>query len=62
MRYLIAGLLALTPSALAGPRDQARRLHDRLVGDLPRYAPLVARLAWLANLRDKVPGMGAYWL
>jgi FAD/FMN-containing dehydrogenase/Fe-S oxidoreductase len=30
-------------------------LHDRLVGYLPRYAPLAARFAALFNLRDKVP-------
>jgi FAD/FMN-containing dehydrogenase/Fe-S oxidoreductase len=32
-------------------------VHDRLVGYLPRYAPLAARLAWLFNLRDRVPGL-----
>jgi FAD/FMN-containing dehydrogenase/Fe-S oxidoreductase len=31
-------------------------LHDRLVGYLPRYAPYAARLSWLLNLRDVVPG------
>jgi FAD/FMN-containing dehydrogenase/Fe-S oxidoreductase len=31
-------------------------LHDRLVGYLPRYAPHAARLSWLLNLRDIVPG------
>jgi len=31
-------------------------LHDRLVGYLPRYAPAAARLAWLMNLRDRMPG------
>jgi FAD/FMN-containing dehydrogenase/Fe-S oxidoreductase len=31
-------------------------LHDRLVGYLPRYAPHAARLPWLLNLRDIVPG------
>jgi Fe-S oxidoreductase len=31
-------------------------LRDRLVGFLPRYAPRAARLAWLFNLRDAVPG------
>jgi FAD/FMN-containing dehydrogenase/Fe-S oxidoreductase len=31
-------------------------LHDRLVGYLPRYAPYTARLSWLMNLRDVVPG------
>src|SRR5436309_1542775 len=27
-------------------------LHDRLVGALPRYAPLAAKLPWLFNLRN----------
>ncbi len=31
-------------------------LHDRLVGWLPRYAPYAARLPWLLNLRDRLPG------
>jgi Fe-S oxidoreductase len=31
-------------------------LHDRLVGHLPRYAPYAARLSWLLNLRDVLPG------
>src|SRR5262245_2316526 len=31
-------------------------LHDRLVAYLPRYAPYAARLPWLLNLRDVVPG------
>ena len=31
-------------------------LHDRLVGYLPRYAPYAARLPWLMNLRDDMPG------
>jgi FAD/FMN-containing dehydrogenase/Fe-S oxidoreductase len=31
-------------------------LHERLVGYLPRYAPHAARLSWLLNLRDVVPG------
>ena len=31
-------------------------LHDRLVGYLPRYAPYAARLSWLMNLRDALPG------
>jgi FAD/FMN-containing dehydrogenase/Fe-S oxidoreductase len=31
-------------------------LHDRLVGYLPRYAPVAARFAALMNLRDRVPG------
>jgi FAD/FMN-containing dehydrogenase/Fe-S oxidoreductase len=31
-------------------------LHDRLVGYLPRYAPYAARMPWLLNLRDVLPG------
>src|SRR6186713_3366445 len=31
-------------------------LHDRLVGYLPRYAPYAARMPWLFNLRDAIPG------
>ncbi len=34
-------------------------LHSRLVGFLPRYAPVAARLAWLFNLRDALPGAAA---
>ncbi len=33
--------------------------HDRLVGWLPRYAPVAARLPWLFNLRDVLPGAAA---
>jgi FAD/FMN-containing dehydrogenase/Fe-S oxidoreductase len=33
-------------------------LHDRLVGYLPRYAPTAAKLSWLFNLRDVIPGAG----
>jgi len=31
-------------------------LKERLVAYLPRYAPWGARLSWLFNLRDRVPG------
>jgi FAD/FMN-containing dehydrogenase/Fe-S oxidoreductase len=34
-------------------------LHDRLVGWLPRYAPVAAKMPWLFNLRDRVPGLAA---
>ena len=34
-------------------------LHGWLVGYLPRYAPLAARLPWLFNLRDSLPGAAA---
>ncbi|QCK86536.1 FAD-binding protein [Phreatobacter aquaticus] len=33
------------------------KLHERLVAHLPRYAGLGAKLPWLLNLRDKVPGL-----
>jgi Fe-S oxidoreductase len=32
-------------------------LRERLIAYLPRYAPFVRRLAALANLRDRVPGL-----
>jgi FAD/FMN-containing dehydrogenase/Fe-S oxidoreductase len=32
-------------------------LRERLVANLPRYAPLAARLRWLVNLRDRIPGL-----
>ncbi len=31
-------------------------LRDRLVSELPRYAPFAARAPWLANARDRLPG------
>src|SRR5215813_6553779 len=34
-------------------------MHSRLVGYLPRYARVAARLAWLLNLRDTLPGAAA---
>lgn len=33
------------------------RLHDRLVAFLPRYAPWISRVPWLANLRNRLPLM-----
>lgn len=36
-------------------RKKGLSLHDRLVGYLPRYAPLAARVPWLFNLRDRWP-------
>jgi FAD/FMN-containing dehydrogenase/Fe-S oxidoreductase len=41
-------------SARAGKRGLS--LHDRLVGYLPRYAPYAAKVPWLMNLRDRLPG------
>jgi FAD/FMN-containing dehydrogenase/Fe-S oxidoreductase len=40
----------------ARARSRGLSLHDRLVGWLPRYAPVAARYASLFNLRDLVPG------
>ena len=34
-------------------------LHDRAVAWLPRYAPVASRLAWIMNLRDRLPGLPA---
>jgi FAD/FMN-containing dehydrogenase/Fe-S oxidoreductase len=33
------------------------RLHDLLVAHLPRYAGLAAKVPWLLNLRDRLPGL-----
>ena len=45
---------------LAQRRRQAPPgLRDRLIAYLPRYAPWAARLAPLANLRDRLPGAAA---
>ncbi|MCX7372698.1 MAG: 4Fe-4S dicluster domain-containing protein, partial [Alphaproteobacteria bacterium] len=32
-------------------------LKDRLVAELPRYAPWAARVPWLANLRNRIPAL-----
>ncbi|MGQ0525177.1 MAG: FAD-binding and (Fe-S)-binding domain-containing protein [Betaproteobacteria bacterium] len=37
-------------------RRHGLRFKDRLVSHLPRYAPWAARVSWLMNLRDRVPG------
>jgi len=34
-----------------------RTIKDKLVAHLPRYAPTLARVAELANLRNKIPGL-----
>jgi len=38
-------------------RRHGLSLKDRLFAELPRWAPSAARLPWLANLRDAVPGL-----
>ncbi len=35
-------------------------LRDRLIAFLPRYAPIAARLGFILNLRDRIPGFA--WL
>jgi FAD/FMN-containing dehydrogenase/Fe-S oxidoreductase len=35
------------------------RLKDRIIAELPRWAPWAARLPGLANMRDTLPGMAA---
>ena len=35
-------------------------LRERAVAWMPRYAPAASRLAWLMNLRDRVPGLPAF--
>jgi FAD/FMN-containing dehydrogenase/Fe-S oxidoreductase len=41
-------------------KQHGLRLKDRLIASMPRWAPWAARLPWLVNLRDTVPG--AAWL
>jgi FAD/FMN-containing dehydrogenase/Fe-S oxidoreductase len=38
-------------------RRHGLTLRDKLVAYLPRYAPWASRFAWLANLRDDIPGL-----
>jgi Fe-S oxidoreductase len=40
-------------------KRHGQTLRDRLIANLPRYAPILARVPWLANLRDKLPGAAA---
>lgn len=41
----------------ARARKNGISIHDRLVAFLPRYAPWVSRLPFLANLRNTLPGL-----
>jgi FAD/FMN-containing dehydrogenase/Fe-S oxidoreductase len=46
-------------------RKHGLTLKDRLIAYLPRYAPWAARLPWLANAREWLPGakaLGERWL
>lgn len=38
-------------------KEHGLSFHDRLVAYLPRYAPWVARLPFVANLRNRIPGL-----
>lgn len=38
-------------------QEHGLSLHDRLVGFLPRYAPILGRLPWLMNLRNRLPAL-----
>ncbi len=51
---VIAGMLlsALSPAAIAAPRDQAKRIHDRLVGIPPSEATLTQMAALINSTND----------
>jgi Fe-S oxidoreductase len=38
-------------------RRHGLTLRDKLVAYLPRYAPWASKFAWLANMRDGIPGL-----
>jgi Fe-S oxidoreductase len=38
-------------------KDRPPTLRERLVGRLPDYAPMLAKMPWLANLRNDLPGL-----
>jgi hypothetical protein len=58
---VIAGMLvsALSPAVLAAPRDQAKRIHDRLVGTPPSEATLNQMAALIASTNDTVGALAA---
>lgn len=39
----------------ARKRRQGFTFHDRLISSMPRYAPYLSKVPWLANLRSSVP-------
>ncbi len=43
--------------AAARTRYQGTTLHEKLVANLPAYAPFLARLPWLANIANRLPGV-----
>ena len=38
-------------------RSSGVPLRERLIAELPRYAPLLSKVPWLANARDSLPGL-----
>ncbi|MGI9317099.1 MAG: FAD-binding and (Fe-S)-binding domain-containing protein [bacterium] len=40
-------------------RRHGHNLHQKLVANLPAYAPLLAKIPWLSNLRNQMPGLPA---
>lgn len=58
---VIAGMLfsALSPAVLAAPRDQAKRIHDRLVGTPPSEATLNQMAALISSTNDTVGALAA---
>ncbi len=45
--------------AAARYRERGHTLHDRIVANLPAWAPRLSRIAGLANLPGKVPGLAS---
>jgi hypothetical protein len=58
---VIAGMLlsALSPAAFAAPRDQAKRIHDRLVGTPPSEATLNQMAALINSTNDTAGALQA---
>ena len=42
-------------ATVARKKQTGFSLHDRLLASMPRYAPILSRFFWLANLRSDVP-------
>ena len=58
---VIAGMMlgSLAPAAEAAPRDQAKRIHDRLVGTPPSEATLNQMAALISSTNDTVGALAA---
>lgn len=58
---VITGMVlgSLSPAALAAPRDQAKRIHDRLVGTPPSDATLNQMAALISSTNDTVGALAA---